>query len=49
MSEKSWNVIFSELKKQRKPTWVGGEDIGSVLGYWEGEYVFTGTLEGHYK
>ena len=37
MSKISRNVIFSELKKQRKPT--GGGGIGSVLGYREGEIL----------
>ena len=35
MSKISRNAIFSELKKQRKPTG-GGWGIGSVLGYREG-------------
>ena len=37
MSKKSRNAIFSELKKQRKPTGGGGGGgIGRVLGYREG-------------
>ena len=37
MSKISRNAIFSELKKQRKPTGGGGGmGIGSVLGYREG-------------